>query len=212
MPFTKRHLLAPLVLTAGLALAGCSGSSPEPGTGQGSASPTMSSSMEGMPGMGSTPSASAGAAFNGADAMFAQTMLPHHQQAVAMSEALLAKAGIDPRVVSLATRIKSEQQPEIDRLRSWLGAWGQPPATPAPGQSMDGMMGPDEMAKLDAAQGPTAGRLFLTQMTAHHQGAVAMARTEASGGKNPDAVAMAKSIVDSQSAEVTEMKALLASL
>ena len=68
------------------------------------------------------------------------------------------------------------------------------------------------MAKLEAAQGTEAAKLFLTQMIAHHEGAVIMAKTEAADGKNADAVRLSKDIVSSQEAEIQEMKDLLATL
>lgn len=40
--------------------------------------------------------------YNDADIMFAQIMIPHHQQAVEMSEMLLAKEGIPAQVVEFA--------------------------------------------------------------------------------------------------------------
>ena len=46
---------------------------------------------------------------NQADVTFAQHMIPHHQQAIQMSDAILAKQGIDPRVIALANQIKSAQ-------------------------------------------------------------------------------------------------------
>jgi uncharacterized protein (DUF305 family) len=49
-------------------------------------------------------------------------------------------------------------------------------------------------------------------MTQHHQGAIGMAKTEISDGKNSDALTLAKNIVKSQSAEITEMQTLLKSL
>ena len=57
---------------------------------------------------GATTSASATAApdsqeHNHADVMFAQHMIPHHQQAIEMSDIVSAKQGIDPRVTDLAT-------------------------------------------------------------------------------------------------------------
>jgi len=55
----------------------------------------------------------------------------------------------------------------------------------AGGHSMSGMMGDDDMTKLGAAQGAEAARLFLTQMIAHHEGAVVMAKTESSDGTEP---------------------------
>ena len=87
----------------------------------------------------STPMAttSAGAAQDGAgehndaDVAFAQGMVPHHSQAIEMSDMLLAKQGIDPRVVDLAQQIKAAQGPEIEQMNSWLTEWGQPAATSA---------------------------------------------------------------------------------
>src|SRR5262245_23098546 len=48
-------------------------------------------------------------AHNDADVMFAQQMIPHHTQAIDMSDTLLAKQGIDPRVTQLANQIKAAQ-------------------------------------------------------------------------------------------------------
>ncbi len=189
--------------------------------------------------------APASAAFNAADAMFAQMMIPHHEQAVAMSETVLAKPGLDARVVALAARIKAAQAPEIATLKGWLTAWEQPTAMPTSsssstgstgagsagtgsagtgsagtgsagtssagaGHSMEGMMSSGDLDQLASADAPTASKLFLSQMVVHHEGAVRMAQTEKSAGKNADAVAMAASIVDSQTREIAEMKALLA--
>ena len=61
--------------------------------------------------------------FNDADVMFAQMMIPHHQQAVEMSDLILDKSGIDPEVKALAEQIKGAQQPEIDTMNGWLKAW-----------------------------------------------------------------------------------------
>ena len=76
-----------------------------------------------------TAAPSAGA-HNDADVMFAQHMIPHHQQAVEMSDIVLAKQGIDPRVTELATAIKAAQGPEIKQMQEWLGAVGQPTCRP----------------------------------------------------------------------------------
>ena len=47
-------------------------------------------------------------------------------------------------------------------------------------------------------------------MIAHHEGAVQMADTEITDGKDPDAIALAKSIKAAQTAEIATMKKLLA--
>jgi uncharacterized protein (DUF305 family) len=100
-------------------------------------------------------------------------------------------------------------------MTSWLQSWGQPTMMPtemSSAHSMEGMMGEDDMAKLEAAQSAEAAKLFLTQMIAHHEGAVMMAKTETTNGKNADAVQLSEDIVSSQDAEIQEMKDLLATL
>ena len=75
-----------------------------------------------------------------------------------------------------------------------------------------GMMSGDDMAALEAATGAEASRLFLEQMTMHHEGAITMAQDEVDNGQNPDAIAMAQTIIDTQTAEIATMQELLAQL
>ncbi|WP_284231336.1 DUF305 domain-containing protein [Mycobacterium antarcticum] len=89
----------------------------------------------------STSSASATEAHNQADAMFAQHMIPHHQQAIEMSDMLLGKQGIDPRVLDLAKQIKAAQAPEIEQMQTWLTQWGMPTMPMMPGTDMPGHTG-----------------------------------------------------------------------
>jgi len=73
-------------------------------------------------------------------------------------------------------------------------------------------MSPAQMDALKNAQGVDAGKLFLTGMIKHHQGALTMAQNEIANGQFPDAIAMAKSILVSQQKEIDTMKQILASL
>jgi uncharacterized protein (DUF305 family) len=86
-------------------------------------------------------SVAAADAHNQADAMFAQHMIPHHQQAVEMSDTLLGKQGIDPRVLDLAKQIKAAQAPEIEQMQTWLTQWGMPTMPAMPGMDMPGHSG-----------------------------------------------------------------------
>jgi uncharacterized protein (DUF305 family) len=157
-------------------------------------------------------SAPATSAHNQADVTFAQDMIPHHQQAVQMSDIILGKQGIDPRVVQLANQIKAAQGPEIQQMQGWLSQWGQPTMSMAPGMLMPGMLPDQDMAALQNAQGVDAGKRFLTGMIQHHQGAIAMAQDEIKSGQYPPAVALAHSIATSQQQEITTMQGILASL
>lgn len=169
-----------------------------------------------MPGMnhGSTPASPSGSAVgaagehNAADTSFAQMMIPHHAQAIQMSDVLLAKKDIPAPVTALAGRIKAAQGPEIEKMRGWLKDWDES-AEMSGDHTMGGMMGDEDMKELSAAQGLEAARLFLTQMVAHHQGAVVMAQRESADGRNADALKLGIDIVSAQEAEIKEMKELL---
>ncbi|WP_104172928.1 DUF305 domain-containing protein [Arthrobacter sp. Y81] len=209
---TKFLTLSATAIAAALALAGCSTGTSTPSAT--SSSPASSASS--MPGMGQGPgmmssSAPASTEHNAADTMFAQGMIPHHEQAVEMSEMMLQKKDIPAAVTDLATRIKAAQAPEIETMTGWLKSWNES-ATMGTGHTRDGMMGEDDLKQLEAAQGTEAAKLFLKQMIAHHQGAVMMAKTETSQGKNADAIELSKKIVTAQEAEIKEMQDLLATL
>jgi uncharacterized protein (DUF305 family) len=198
-----RFILQGAALAGLIALAGC-------------ASNPASDSMPGMDhGSTTAPANSSTAEHNEADTMFAQMMIPHHTQAVEMSDAVLAKKDMPAAVTDLATKIKAAQAPEIDKMTAWLKSWNESATTAANGHgghNMDGMLSDAELQRLDGAQGTEAAKLFLTHMIAHHEGAVTMAQTETSQGKNPEAVQLSKDIVTSQEQEIQEMKDLLAGL
>nr|WP_237563222.1 DUF305 domain-containing protein [Arthrobacter sp. H-02-3] len=199
---TRILTISATTLAAAIALTGCSAGS------SGSSMPGMN---HGSSGMSASSAPVAAGDHNAADTMFTQGMIPHHAQAVEMSDMMLKKQGIDPKVTALATKIKAAQGPEITTMTGWLTTWNEP-SQMSGGHSMTGMMGDDDLKKLDAAQSTDAAKLFLTQMIAHHQGAVMMAKTEESDGKNADAVALSKNIVVSQQAEIQDMKDLLDTL
>lgn len=203
--------LSATAIAAALALAGCStGTSGSTATSSSLAS--TGSSMPGMgPGMMSSSAPAAATEHNAADTMFAQGMIPHHEQAVEMSEMMLGKKNIPAAVTELATRIKAAQAPEIETMTGWLKSWNES-ATMGAGHSMDGMMGEDDLNELEAVQGTEAAKLFLKQMIVHHEGAVMMAKTETSQGKNADAIKLSKDIVTAQEAEIKKMQDLLATL
>lgn len=171
---------------------------------------------------------------NDADIMFAQMMIPHHQQAVEMSEMLLAKEGIPAQVVEFAQGVIDAQGPEIDRMNAMLEAWDQQPVTDSGGMDhgkmggmdhskmggmdhgemggMSGMMSQEDMTALEEAQGTEAARLYLEQMTAHHEGAVDMARDEVADGQNPHAITLAEQVISDQKAEIAQMQQMLTDL
>jgi uncharacterized protein (DUF305 family) len=178
--------------------------------------------MSGMNGMSPSASAAGGAPAsttkNAADVEFATMMIPHHAQAIAMSDTALKQA-TNPKVRALAPTIKAAQTPEIKRMSGWLTGWGAPVPGNDSGSDMSGMdgmgdqsggmMSADEITQLGKATGPAFDRMWLKMMVRHHQGAVVMAKTALAKGTNPDALKLARSIITGQSAEITRMNSIL---
>lgn len=106
-------------------------------------------------------------------------------------------------------------------MQTWLKDWGQDDSghkghggDSGSGDEMshDGMVSPEDIKKLKAADGEQASTLFLDQMIEHHQGAVKMAKDHRRDGENPDAVELSKNVISDQSAEIKEMRTMRDSL
>jgi len=138
--------------------------------------------------------------------MFAQMMIPHHSQAVTMSELALANS-INPEILSLATAIRDAQAPEIKQMQDWLDQ-SDYSGTHAGHMDMGGMLTDEEIAELSSAKGETFDRLFLEGMIAHHEGAIDMI-SMIKNSTNSEVKKLYADILTSQSAEIETMKALL---
>jgi uncharacterized protein (DUF305 family) len=176
---------------------------------------------------------SAGQMSNDADVAFAQQMIMHHRQAVAMAQVAQTRAE-DPRVRRLAAQIVAEQAPQIKTMTGWLHAWGKPVPTAMPGTAMPTaptstrhmpampphtpMMSPHmstmtprpDPSHLRGMYGARFDRMFLQMMIAHHENAVAVATTELSSGVNTSAKQLAQNIQATQSAQISQMRQILA--
>jgi uncharacterized protein (DUF305 family) len=222
---TTTTVLAGSALAAALALSGCTtGDTGDAGTGP---SPTATA--------GGSSTASTTEA-NQADHRFARMMIPHHEQAIEMSDIILAKEGLDPEVATLAEEIKAAQAPEIEQMQSWLEEWGvggdgmgpdgggsmgpgsmgsgsMGPGQRGEGGMMGGMMGgmlsQEELQEMEQADTEEAARLFLEGMIGHHEGAIDMSEDEVRNGQYPDAVALAETIIETQQREIETMRELL---
>lgn len=188
--------LAALALTAGLAACGDDSSDDTRDT------------------TGTIAGAPAGAEFGDADVLFAQSMIPHHEQAIEMADmALDPTVGASAAVLDLAGRIKGAQDPEIELMTGWLTAWGMPMQMDTSDghdmSSMDGMMSAEEMEALAGSTGAEFDRLWLEMMVRHHEGAIAMADDVKADSSNAEVIALADAIITGQQAEIDEMQALL---
>jgi uncharacterized protein (DUF305 family) len=139
-------------------------------------------------------------------------MIPHHGQAIEMAK-LAATRASSSQVKTLAQKIEGAQDPEIKTMSEWLKAWGEDVPAADMGSmaghgSMSGMMSADEMAKLEKASGAEFDTMFVEMMIRHHQGAIEMAKSEQTDGKNAEAKELAAQIEKAQTAEIGEMRAL----
>ncbi|MFG2234468.1 DUF305 domain-containing protein [Streptomyces sp. NPDC048723] len=200
-----RAALAATAVAAGLVLAACG-------------SDNSANTAGTTPATATTAPASAEAdRHNQADVTFAQGMIPHHRQAVLMSD-MVAIHGASADVKTLAEKIKKAQAPEIETMSGWLKAWGEKVPT---GHSMDGMghgdddsgmpgmMNDQDMNQLGNAKGNAFDTMFLTMMIEHHEGAIDMAKTEKQQGAYGPAKALADDIITSQTAEIAQMRTML---
>lgn len=203
---TLKTFAAAASLTTALVITGCSSDDSMSGHQMPASSATGSGTApEGQ----STAGAEDG--HNQADITFASSMVPHHQQAIEMADLALVQAS-SGEVRRLATQIKAAQGPEIASMTGWLTGWG---AAPMPsghdmgGMGMDGMMTAQEMSALKDESGTAFDRMWLQMMIRHHEGAVSMARTQLSEGRDPGAKTLARAVIDGQTKEIATMAGLL---
>ena len=147
--------------------------------------------------------------FSSMDIMFAQMMIPHHQQAVDMAT-LVLETSTNSELRALAQQIKDAQSPEIEQMQGWLAAAG---ASEDMGHDMGmgGMLSDEQMTALENATGAAFDKLYLEGMIGHHEGALQMAKMIADSN-NAEAKTLAANIVSSQSAEIEKMKQMLAGM
>jgi len=137
------------------------------------------------------------------DISFAEMMIPHHEQAIEMSEIALLNT-TNPAVLQLAQEIKDAQSPEINLMKSWDGVKTSTHA----GHLMEGMLSESELSDLREAQGKAFDVLFLNGMIKHHEGAIEMAQAVINS-KNKAVADLAASIINAQEVEISTMKEFL---
>ena len=151
------------------------------------------------------------AAFNDADVMFAQQMIPHHEQAIEMSDiALDPNTGASAAVIALATQIKGAQDPEISQMKNLLTTWGKSMEMGSMDHSsmMDGMLSLEGMDTLGQLKGAEFDKAWAKGMIGHHEGAIKMANDVLAKGKNSEILALAQAVVSGQTAEIETLKPL----
>jgi uncharacterized protein (DUF305 family) len=164
-----------------------------------------------------------------ADVQFMQGMIMHHAQAVEMT-ALIGSHTQNKQLSLLGARISKSQSDEIEFMKRWLTARGNPvtPAMPEmsgmnmPGMDMSshtmvmplmpGMLTAKQMQALKKAKGKQFDRLFLTGMIQHHGGALIMVKDlfdTAGAGQDAELFNFATDVDSGQRAEIRIMQTML---
>lgn len=206
----------------GVGVSGCSGAAPEPVVS--ATSPTAPVLQPGKPGepnaslTGSAALPSRTGSPEAADVRFMQDMIVHHAQAVVMVS-LVQDHLADSQVRSLAARISAEQKPEIGAMARWLEAKGQkvPPQAGNPElgsgshdhAGMPGMATRAQLRELRDARGRAADTLWLTLMTAHHEGALRMVVEQHRDGTDEVVTQLGDEIHVTQSVQIGAMREML---
>ncbi len=152
------------------------------------------------------------------DRHFIEQMIPHHQDAVEMAEVAATKA-THAELKKLAENIKRDQTKEIGEMREWYQKWYGVAVPEFSGSAMHGgmmqsgmgqgmMMGimgdSSDLENLSAAK--QFDKAFIEQMIPHHQMAIMMAQMMLRGTDRKELQTLAQNIVDSQSAEIEQMR------
>ena len=153
-----------------------------------------------------------------ADVKFMQDMIMHHAQAVEMT-ALIESHTQNKELRSLGARISSSQADEINFMKRWLTARGEPAApamlhmhTPDHQMLMPGMLTAKQMDALKKAKGKEFDRLFLKGMIQHHNGALIMVKElfdTAGAGQDAEVFNFASDVDSGQRAEIRVMQTML---
>lgn len=165
-----------------------------------------------------TANASEQVGYSQPDLMFAQMMIPHHEQALEMSIIAL-EVSKNNDVLAMAQGIFDGQDTEIQQMKSWLSSSSAKSAAEqmdheAMGHGsgeMAGMASYEQIDQLAKLETPEFDKLFLTLMIAHHEGALEMVSL-IQDSRNAEARTLANEIVMTQKQEILKMKELLKEL
>jgi uncharacterized protein (DUF305 family) len=111
------------------------------------------------------------------DQSYMRRMTAHHEQGVELA-ILAADKAQDPNLRALARLMAANQKGEIAVFQQWWRSWFPGtllPASPEDHATMPGMVSVEQMEGLKRTDGAQFDPLFVSLMTAHHNGAIAMA-------------------------------------
>lgn len=141
---------------------------------------------------------------------FARDMQTHHAQAVMMA-AMAFDRSTDAEVRAMALDIATGQQAQLGMMSGWLQAWDVPARAVGGGHdhgAMAGMASNEQLLALGASRGAEFDLMFARLMHAHHVGGLPMAEEVIAASDVEPVVALARSMRDSQTAELEALEAV----
>ncbi|WP_317147713.1 DUF305 domain-containing protein [Mycobacterium sp. 29Ha] len=153
------------------------------------------------------------------DVLFARDIIDHSAQTIALSNLAIAKDGLAPEIVDIASRITDSSSRYSDELQALLLEWGFAPisadsAPPTGAPNLPVRPGEHPLASeidfrylAEAAQARAAD-MYLALMIRQHRFTISAARDQLQSGSHPGTMAIARSLVESQQAEISVMEAL----
>ena len=151
-----------------------------------------------------------GAKISGVDVIFAQMMVPHHSQALRLSE-LAFRFAEDDRVLELALEIYAAQAPEIELMETWLENADNVPEAQDHSE-MRGMLSEADFELLESLRGTEFDIAWLGFMIEHHLGAVEMVVNQLKYSQTPQVLELGDDIVLVQEREIAEMRMIVEEL
>lgn len=139
------------------------------------------------------------------DLQFIDTMTAHHTSALDMAKMVDGRTE-NPDLKKFAAQIIKDQEKEIAEMKVWREKWfkGAPRAM---NMEMPGMMDSMkmDMSKLSNSKDKAFDLMFIEMMTAHHTGAVSMAKEALQKSEKPEIKTLAGNIIKAQEAEIKMM-------
>ena len=149
------------------------------------------------------------------DLMFIDTMIRHHESAIAMAT-VVVDGSTDPVLVGIAQDIIATQASEIETLGEWRTRWYRtnPPSTTSmmPGMSdldhlrMMGIMDPDVAATALRTAPEAVDRAFVNAMILHHQGATMMFEMAVLHAAHPEIAGLAGVMLEDHHEQIATMQ------
>lgn len=133
------------------------------------------------------------------DAQFIDSMIEHHEGAIAMANQALNEAS-RPELKTLAQSIVTAQEAEVKQLQDWRTSW-YPDLADTGGMAMD--MGDMEVS---GDTNVPFDQRFITAMIAHHEGAIAMAKDAQQKAEHSEIKTLAQDIITAQETEIAQMR------